>query len=383
MNTQLETNLIHAGEPKPGIMGAVNVPIFQSAMYEFSGESKDEFVRYIRYNNTPNHKAIEAKLAVLENGEDALVAASGMAAISTALLSVLSKGDHLLVQDRLYGGTLSLLNMQFERMGIQFGAFDSQLNDDWENNVQPNTRAILVESIGNPLMDVLDLKRLVAFAKSKQIITLIDNTFASPINFRPLEIGIDVSLHSCTKYINGHSDIVAGAIISNMELISAMRQTLINFGGTLDPHACYLLHRGMKTLAVRMRHQNESAGKLAAFLSTHPAVRIVNYPGLPSHPSFNVASKLFDGYSGMLSFELHGGETAAKAFMQHVNIPIIAPSLGGVESLVTRPALTSHSRLSAEARERLGITAGLVRVSVGLENSDDLIHDFENALGKM
>jgi len=255
--TSIETKLIHAGEPKPLIHGAVNVPIFQSSTYEFSGERPNEFVRYIRYNNTPNHLALHQKLAALENGEAAVITASGMAAISTSLLTVLSPGEHVIFQDCLYGGTLSFVAQELPRFGISYDFFDSNVLESWKSKLRPNTRAIYVESISNPLMQVIDLKAIVTSAREFNLVSLIDNTFTSPINFRPLEIGFDISIHSGTKYLNGHSDIVAGAVISRTDLIEQISQKLINYGGTLDPHACYLLHRGLKTLAVRMIQQNK------------------------------------------------------------------------------------------------------------------------------
>jgi cystathionine beta-lyase/cystathionine gamma-synthase len=232
----------------------------------------------------------------------------------------------------------------------------------------------------NPLLQVADLKAVVEFAKSHGLVSLIDNTFSSPINFRPPEWGFDLSLHSCTKYLNGHSDIGAGAIIGSTDLIEKIRHKLNHLGGSLDPHACFLLHRGMKTLAVRMKFQNESALKVAKFLEGHQAIEKVNYPGLESHAGHQRARELFDGFSGMLSFELKSGTEAAERFIQNTTLPIIAPSLGGIETLITRPATTSHSGLSPEDRQRLGISDSLVRVSVGIEATEDIIEDFEQAL---
>jgi len=376
----LETKLIHAGEPEPLIGGAVSMPIFQSATFEYTGQTSYHDIKYIRLNNTPNHIALHEKLASLENGEAALVTASGMAAISTALLTVLSSGDHLLVQDCLYGGTHDFITKDFATFGIAFDFINGDDPGSWEGKLRPTTKAIYVETIANPLLQVADLKAVVEFATSHGLISLIDNTFASPFNFRPPEWGFDLSLHSCTKYLNGHSDIVAGALIGHAELIERIRHKLNHLGGSLDPHACFLLHRGMKTLAVRMRYQNESALRIARFLEDHKAVEKVNYPGLESHPGHGRARELFDGFSGMLSFELKNGVEAAERFMQNTTLPIIAPSLGGVETLITRPATTSHAGLSPEDRRKLGISDGLIRVSVGIEATEDIIEDFERAL---
>lgn len=377
---QFETKLIHAGEPEPLIGGAVSMPIFQSATFEYTGQASYHDIQYIRLNNTPNHIALHEKLASLENAEAALVTASGMAAISTALLTVLSSGDHLLVQDCLYGGTHDFITKDFATLGIAFDFINGDDPGSWERTLRPNTKAIYVETIANPLLQVVDLKALVEFAKSHGLISLVDNTFASPFNFRPPEWGFDLSLHSCTKYLNGHSDIVAGALIGRADLIERIRQKLNHLGGSLDPYACFLLHRGMKTLAVRMRYQNESALRVARFLEDHQAVEKVNYPGLESHPGHGRARELFDGFSGMLSFELKNGVEAAEGFMQNTTLPIIAPSLGGVETLITRPATTSHAGLSPEDRRKLGISDGLIRVSVGIEAAEDIVEDFEQAL---
>ena len=376
----LETKLIHAGEPEPLIGGAVSMPIFQSATFEYTGQTSYHDIKYIRLNNTPNHIALHGKLASLENGEAALVTASGMAAISTALLTVLSSGDHLLVQDCLYGGTHDFITKDFATFGIAFDFMDGDDPGSWEGKLRPNTKAIYVETIANPLLQVADLKAVVAFAKSHGLISIIDNTFASPFNFRPPEWGFDLSLHSCTKYLNGHSDIVAGALIGRADLIEKIRHKLNHLGGSLDPHACFLLHRGMKTLAVRMRYQNESAQRIAGFLEDHQGVEKVNYPGLESHSGHQRARELFDGFSGMLSFELKNGVDAAERFMQNTTLPIVAPSLGGVETLITRPATTSHAGLSPEDREKLGVSDSLIRVSVGIEATEDIIEDFERAL---
>ncbi|MFB0520742.1 MAG: PLP-dependent aspartate aminotransferase family protein, partial [Desulfatiglandales bacterium] len=232
----------------------------------------------------------------------------------------------------------------------------------------------------NPLLQVADLKAVVEFAKGHGLVSLIDNTFASPVNFRPPEWGFDLSLHSCTKYLNGHSDIVAGAVLGRADLIEKITHRLNHLGGSLDPHACFLLHRGVKTLALRVKYQNESAVKIAQYLERHPAIKTINYPGLETHPRNKRARTLFDGFGGVLSFELKGGVDVAERFIQNMTLPILAPSLGGVETLITRPATTSHSGMSREDRQALGISDSLIRVSVGIEATEDVIQDFEQAL---
>jgi len=376
----IETKLIHAGEPEPRIMGAVSMPIFQSAMFEYAGETSYHDLKYIRLNNTPNHVALHQKLAAVENAEAAIVTASGMAAISTTLLSILSSGDHLLAQECLYGGTHDFLTGDIAGLGIEFDFFDGDDPGSWESKLRPETKAVFVETMTNPLLQVADLKAVVSFAKAHNLVSLIDNTFATPVNFRPLEWGFDLCLHSCTKYLNGHSDIVAGAVIGRAGLIEKITRKLNHLGGSLDPHACFLLHRGMKTLALRMKCHNESALSIARFLEEHQAIEKVNYPGLESHPGHQRSCELFDGFSGMLSFEPKGGVEAADRLIQNTNLPVIAPSLGGIETLITRPVTTSHAGVSPEDRKRLGISDSLIRVSVGIEKTEDIIEDFEQAL---
>jgi cystathionine beta-lyase/cystathionine gamma-synthase len=377
---RLATRAIHAGEPRPRIMGSVTVPIFQSAMFETEGGEGYHDIRYIRLNNSPNHQALHGKLAALENAEAALVAASGMAAISSTLLSVLSAGDHLLIQGSLYGGTHDFVTHDLPGFGIAYDFINADDPSTWQAKLQPTTKAIYVEAMSNPMLQVNDLKAAAGFARDHGLVSMIDNTFASPVNFRPSEWGFDLSLHSGTKYLNGHSDIVAGAVIGKQQLVDRVRYKLNHLGGSLDPHACFLLDRGIKTLVVRMKHHNESALTIARFLQGHSGVAAVNYPGLDSHPRHSRAEELFDGFSGMLSFEVKGGLKAAERFIEKVAIPIKAPSLGGVESLVTRPAATSHSGMEPAERKKLGITDSLIRFSVGLEATEDLIEDFDQAL---
>ncbi|HXG19438.1 MAG TPA: PLP-dependent transferase [Methylomirabilota bacterium] len=375
-----DTKLIHAGEPEPRIAGAVIMPIFQTAMYETLGEANYHDIRYIRLNNTPNHVALHVKLAALESAEAALVTTSGMAAICTTLLTVLSAGDHLLVQDCLYGGTHDLLTKDFAAFGLSYDFIDPDDPTSWKRKLRPNTKAIYVETMSNPLLQVGDLQAVAYFARENDLVSIIDNTFASPVNFRPVEWGYDLSLHSATKYLNGHSDIVAGVVIGRGELVTRITHKLNHLGGSLDPHAAFLLHRGLKTLGVRVRQQNESALRMARFLAQHAAVASVNYPGLENHPQYARARELFDGFGGVLSFEPRGGVEAAERFLKKTRLATVAPSLGGVETLVTRPATTSHAGMAVEDRKRLGISDSLIRVSVGIEASEDLLADFEQAL---
>lgn len=378
--THVDTKLVHAGEPEPRHHGAVVLPIFQTAMFETHGDEGYHDLKYIRLNNTPNHDALHRKLAALENAEAALVTSSGMAAISTALLTILKNGDHLLIQDCTYGGTDSFVTHEFASFGITYDKIDAADPASWEAKLKPNTRAIYVESIANPVMSVADVGAAADFARRHNLVSMIDNTFASPINFRPAEWGFDLSMHSCTKYMNGHNDIVAGAVIGSAGLVEEIRLKLNHLGGSLDPHACFLLHRGMMTMGLRVRHQNVSALAIARFLEEHEAVAKVNYPGLIGNPHYERAAEFFDGFGGMLSFELRGGVAAAERLMERVTLPLIAPSLGGVTSLLTRPAMTSHRLLDPKERRRIGVTDELVRMSVGIEATEDLIDDLQGAL---
>jgi cystathionine beta-lyase/cystathionine gamma-synthase len=376
----LETKVVHAGEPYPRIAGAVSTPIFQSAMFEYAGETGYHDLKYIRLNNTPGHLVLHAKLAALENGEAALVAASGMAAITTTLLTVLAPGDRLLAQDCLYGGTYDFLTTEFAKFGIGTDFVDGNDPRSWEARLTPHTRAIYVETITNPLIQVADLESIVRFAKAHGLLSMIDNTFATPVNYRPLDHGFDLVLHSCTKYLNGHSDIVAGAVIGPRLWIEQITHRLNHLGGSLDPHACFLLDRGLKTLVLRVRHQNTSAMSIAQGLAHHPAIAKVNYPGLESHPQYQRARTVFDGFGGMLSFELNGGAAEADRFMKKTSLPILAPSLGGPETLLTRPALTSHAGMRPEERRKAGISDGLIRMSVGFEAPEEILEDMFQAL---
>jgi len=371
-----DTRAVHDGEPTPRIEGAVSLPIFQTSTYR---QDADEPVRYVRYSNTPNHEALHEKLASLTATDQTLVAASGMAAISASLLTLLNAGDHLVAPGSLYGGTRDL----FETLLPQFQVDHTYLPDDdpdaWTDALTPSTTLLYAESITNPRLGVPDLETMVRFANAHDLVSVIDNTFASPVNLRPAELGFDVVLHSGTKYLGGHSDVAAGLAAGPSSLISRISKTLKLTGGMLDPHACFLLHRSLKTLGVRVRRQNETAGALAQTLSSHDAVAEVRYPGLPSHPDHDRARALFDGFGGMVSFTL-SRTSSVDVFLDALSLPIHAPSLGGVETLVTRPTRTSHESVPQEVRHELGITDRLVRVSVGLEGAEDLIGDLTQAL---
>jgi cystathionine beta-lyase/cystathionine gamma-synthase len=378
---RVETKLVHAGEPRPRHERAVAMPIYQSSTFEYAGQSDYHDLQYIRLNNTPNHVALHGKLAALEATEAALVASSGMAAISSTLLALLAAGDHVLAHDGLYGGTFDLLTQDLPRLGITTTFVDASRPETWAAAATPRTRVFYVETLTNPLLQLVALDDVARFARERGMVSVIDNTLATPINFRPVEHGFDLVVHSATKYLNGHSDIVAGVVAGSAARVTAVKHKLDHLGGALDPHACFLLHRGLKTLAVRVRYQCQSALEIASFLARHPRVVRVHYPGLEHHPHHTRARQWLAGMGGMLSFELDGGAAAADQLFGRLTLPLCAPSLGGPETLITRPATTSHAGMAPDIRRRQGITDGLIRLSVGLESTQDLIDDFAAALG--
>ena len=323
--------------------------------------------------------AATSEMVLLREAGDA----AGMAALTAALLSTLRAGDHLLAGDCLYGGTHDFLTSHAEELGWRYSFVDTCRPETWAAARTPQTKAFLVETITNPLVRVGLLDEIAAFGRREGLVTIIDNTFATPVNFRPLAAGFDLCFHSATKYLNGHSDLTAGAVMGSEELIGRVRRTLNHYGGSLDPHAGFLLARGIKTLAVRVGAHNENAMALATVLAEHPGVADVHYPGLASHPDHAQASRLLSGFGGMLSLRPRGGEAAAQALLDGVRLAYPAVSLGGVETLITRPAVTTHAGMRPEDRERLGITADLVRVSCGIEGQQDLIADFRQALANM
>jgi cystathionine beta-lyase/cystathionine gamma-synthase len=379
----METLAVHAGEPRPGPEGSVVFPIYQGTVYSVERGTGYHDIPYIRLNSTPSQRYLHDKLAALEGAEAAVATASGMAAVTTTLLSLLRAGDHLLAGECLYGGTHDFITGHAEDLGWRYTFVDAGRPETWAAARTPQTKAFLVETITNPLMRVGRLREIADFARREGLVTVIDNTFASPVNFRPLAAGFDLCFHSATKYLGGHSDLVGGCVMGSTELIDRVRRTLNHYGGSLDPHAGFLLARGIKTLALRVRAQNDNAMALAGYLTGRPEVAAVSYPGLATHPDHAHAAGLLSGFSGMVSFRLHGGEAAAQTLLDAVRLPYVAPSLGGVETLITRPATTSHAGMRPEDRERLGITADLIRVSCGIEGTQDLIDDFGQALAKL
>lgn len=372
------TLCLHAGTYHDATTGGACSPIFTSTAFAYPNPSSQTF--YPRYFNTPNQGVICRKLAALEQGEDALVFGSGMAAISTLLLAHLKPGDHAVFQADLYGGTHQLITQELVRIGIE--ATFCRTAEEFTTTLRPNTRVIYVESPSNPLLQCVDLAVVAELGRARGVLTVIDNTFATPINQNPLTLGIDVVVHSATKYLNGHSDVNAGVVVSTTAIIRTLTGCAVSLGGMLDAHACYQLERGLKTLALRVRQHNENAGQLARFLQSHTAVACVNYPGLPEHESHAIAAGQMRGFGGMLSFELHD-PSLLDGLLSRLRVVTPALSLGGVESLVCIPSRTSHRGMSAVERERAGIRDGLMRVSVGIEDVEDLLEDFDQALSPL
>jgi cystathionine beta-lyase len=370
------TQCVHSGTLIEPVTRGINTPIFPSSSFEYL--DRDDNV-YPRYFNTPNQAAIVQKLCALENAEDGLVFSSGMAAISTAIFSLLQQGDHIVLQKDIYGGTHHFATADFDRFGIAY-TFVSNRLDDIENAVHDNTRIIYIESPSNPLLLITDIKAVASYAKSKGILTLIDNTFATPINQNPIDLGIDGVIHSGTKYIGGHSDICCGAVLASAELIARIKATAANLGGSLNALTCHLIERSLKTLGIRVERHNKNAQTVAGHLSSHRSIQKVYYPGLDTHPGFDVARKQMRDFGGMVSFELDNHKIDPQQFLRNLKMIRPALSLGGVESIICSPTTTSHAKISAEERAEMGITYNLLRLSVGIEDSDDIIDDIEQAM---
>ncbi len=369
----------HIGEIKDEqFKGAVS-PIYLSTSYAFEDV---DIKRYPRYFNTPNQEALCKKIAKLEKGESSLIFGSGMAAISTTLFAFLQQGDHIILQRTLYGGTANLVNEEFKKHGIEYSYIEKQTLEGFEEKIKPNTKVIYIETPSNPLLTVTDIKAVAALAKKNDITSMIDNTFASPVNQNPIELGIDIVLHSATKYLGGHSDILAGAVIATEKNIDRIFQVAKNFGGSLSDFTVWMLERSIKTLGLRVKRQNKNALKLAKWLYKHEDISAVYYPGLKSHPDHELAKKQMKGYGGMLSFELREGLDAS-TFQKELQLIKSSMSLAGVESTILSPTLTSHALLSEEERHLQGIKNGLLRFSVGIEEKEDLMHDIQQALNKI
>jgi cystathionine beta-lyase/cystathionine gamma-synthase len=371
-----QTQCVHEGRYRDPFTRGTNTPIFTSSAYEYLDR---EEVLYPRYFNTPNQDAVVTKLCALEGAESGILFSSGMAAVSTAVLALAGSGDHVVMLDELYGGTHAFATDTFHHFGIRF-SFAATDADSVARAALPETKVIIIESPTNPLLSVLDIRKIADFARRRGIVTVIDNTFATPVNQTPIALGIDVVVHSGTKYLGGHSDLCCGVALASSGLTQRIRAMGRSLGGSLNALTCYLLERSLKTLAIRVERQTSNAAIIARFLSAHGAVRRVNYPGLPDFPGHSIAKSQMSGFGGMLSFELDGDGSAVSAFLKRLKIITPAVSLGGVETLICSPSQTSHAKISAEERRRIGISDSLLRLSVGIENVDDLTEDLEKAL---
>jgi cystathionine gamma-synthase len=381
------TQAVHGGEPRTKEANALATPIVQSATFTFANsqeiadyfEGRIQREEYGRYGN-PTQSVAERKLAALEGAEAGLLFSSGMAAITTTLFAMLSKGAHVVVTDDAYRRTRQFLHQVLRRYGVEVSTVPAGDYDRMEEAVRQTTRLIFSESPTNPYNRILDLERVVAIGRRHRVKTVIDATFSTPINQRPLEFGIDLVIHSATKYLGGHNDLLAGVVLGSAELVGAIRDLHGITGAVADPFTAYLLIRGIKTLALRIARQNENAQRLAEFLEAHPKVARVHYPGLASHPEHAIAVRQMRGYGGVVSFEVHGDLAAASRLVDACRLPRVAPSLGGVESLIEQPALMSFYELSTEERLQVGIKDTLIRYAVGVEDVADLIADVEQAL---
>jgi len=376
--TGLNSIAVHTGTIHDAF-GGVNTPIQPSTAIEFlNGQGP---IPYPRNHSIPNHDAVAKKIAALEGGEAALVLATGMSAIAAGILAIAKPGDHILMQNNIYGGTRAFVELLREKHNINVTLITSMTPDSLAQNVTNETVLVYVETPTNPLLEIIDIALITQWAKDNGILTMIDNTFASPVNQRPLELGCDIIMHSATKYMGGHSDLMAGALIGTAEYIETCRNISAIYGMSLNAVDLSLLERSIKTIGVRVKQQNANALEIAEWLSKHPGIAKVYYPGLQSHPGHDIAKKQMSGFGGMMSFELAGKDIGYRdEFLQKLQMISVATSLGGVESTMTIPTQTSHNLLPSEEREMLGITDMLIRFSVGIEDAQDIIHDLERAL---
>ncbi|MBJ23235.1 MAG: cystathionine beta-lyase [Euryarchaeota archaeon] len=381
---EFATRAVHEGTKHYD--GSVNTPIFQSSTYQLTEETyagwaagAQHTLIYSRLSSV-NSEAVAQKIASLEMAEDGEVFASGMAAISTTLLGLLSQGDHMVASADVYGGTYGLLTEDLPRFGIEVSMADMRDVNSYEAAIQPNTKILYIEILTNPVLKVCDIEAFSKLAKKHNLLLIVDNTFTTPWAINPIEWGADIVIHSTTKYLGGHSDIIGGAIVGNKEIIATLFPKKVHFGGAADPHNCYLLERGMRTLEVRMKAHTENALELAKRLENHDQIISVFHPSLPSHPDYDVAKKIIPKGTGMVAFVVKGGDEAALKFMRNLNLVFEATSLGGVESLIECPFNSSHMFIPEDVRKEAGVVSGFVRLSVGIENVEDLWKDISQAL---
>lgn len=376
-----ETLAIHAGEVTPRTEGAPVVPaVVQSATYFGGGPGDTGPIQYARYGTNPNQLRVGRKVAALEGAEDGLALASGMAAISLTLLALTRTGDHLVSSSHLYGATRTFMERELPRRGVEVTFVDPDHPRSWRGAIRPSTRGLYLELPTNPTLRLFDLRPVGLLAREKGIPLVVDATFGTPVNFRPLALGADIVVHSATKYLGGHSDLIGGVVCGPEAMVAEVREMLHLYGPSLDPHAAWLLDRGMRTLAVRMARHNENATLLAEWFGTRAEVERVIHPSRSDHPDHALAQEIMQGPGGMLGVVLRGGGAAADDFVQALRVAALAPSLGGVETLVSLPRLTSHRSMSRKEREAMGIPEGFVRISVGIEGVRDLKDDFARGL---
>jgi cystathionine beta-lyase/cystathionine gamma-synthase len=382
-----ETEAVRGGTDLSKKNGPLSTPIYQTSTFEVTDSQRQVEVThtdmfYTRYGN-PTHTVAESAIAELEGTDAALLFASGMCAVTTTVLGLLKSGDHIVAQRDIYGGVTKFFTQWLPKLGIEVTLVDTNDYEQHVRAIRANTKMLYLESPTNPVALVIDLKKVAGIAKKHNLISMIDSTFATPINQRPAEYGIDLVMHSGTKYFGGHSDLIAGIVAGRQDLIDQIHETRTTLGGSMDPHAAWLLLRGIKTLAVRVQRQNENALKIAQFLAQHPKVRRVFYPFLEGNPQRTLAMEQMSGGGGVLSFEVDGTGDDARRLAEALRLFTLAASLGGVDSLVTIPVLTSHAMISAEERRKMGVTEQMIRLSVGIESADDLIADLDRGLGTL
>ena len=376
MSKKLGTKCVHSGGISDDKYFGNITPIYPSITYDYLKSDK-----YPRYFNTPNQLSVCKKIAELENAEDAVLFGSGLAAVANTMFSLLKTGDHVILQKSLYGGTINLVNTEFKKFKISHDYVDVNNKEKLESYLNDNTKIIYIESPSNPLLSITDIKAISEFAKQNNLISIIDNTFASPVNQNPIELGIDLVIHSATKYLGGHSDILAGTVCGSKKLISSIKKSGLNFGSNISEYIAWLLERSIKTLSVRVLKQNDNALKVALFLSSHKSINKVYYPGLEKHEKHNIAKdQMNGGFGGMVSFELNDN-MSSDDFVKSLRVIQPTMSLAGVESTITSPIQTSHKKMNSVERDKIGITKNLLRLSVGIEDADDLIKDLSNSLG--
>jgi len=368
------TICVHAGK-QVNPFESINTPVYTSTAFGYLDTEKR---LYPRYFNAPNQQVLIDKLCMLEEAEAGLILSSGMAAISTVILGLFSKGDHLIFQKGLYGGTINFILKDLERFGIEYTILQDNFIDSYVNSIYPNTKAIYIETPANPLLSIVDMAIISEICRKRNLVSIIDNTFASPINQNPIKFGIDVVIHSATKYLGGHSDISAGVVLSNKQNIDKIRNMALNLGGSLDSLTCYLLERSIKTLKIRVEKQNANAQQIAESLFDNQCINEVFYPGLPSHEGHEIARKQMSGYGGIVSFETKNQDV--RSIMRRLELIKPALSLGGVESTICDPSSTSHRHLTKEQKTKDGISDNLLRLSIGIEDVNDLLSDLNNAL---